>query len=336
MVDGCRGRYVSIQLLRILACLGVFCVHFGQRVDLTGRIRIITDFGRYGVHVFFIISGFLAAKGLVGREIKTGAYYYKRAVHILPLYFLSILYFFVTENFLEPYLHQIPPDAAGLGWLRYLFFLNGFIKSDTYFWSNLGITWTIPIFVVFYLTAPMILRHIHSFSSGCMIAGTVILLTRELSEIYSCTVFGSLYVFYFGVIAYCAIKYGYAIPTALFFQLLAIVMIVFNKTEYMYVSLFSGIAILLVMMEDQLNLPSRVAKWIDYIDQRTYTLYLVHGMVFCSFIDRLYLLDSPFWVRGILAVTLSTIGTILVYRFYEKPVQSWLTKIGKEQAKTLL
>lgn len=330
-----RSRYVSIQILRIIACFGVFCVHFGQRVDLSGRVRIVTDFGRYGVQLFFIISGFLAAKGLINREVKAGKYYYKRAVHILPLYFLSILYFFITENFLEQYLHQIPTDTIGLGWIRYLLFLNGFVNSDTYFWSNLGITWTIPVFVFFYITAPIALKRIHSFSSACIVTVAVFLLTKEASELYWCSILENTYIFYIGVIAYCAIEFGYGIPVVLVFQMIAVVMSVFNKTNYVYVLMFSSIVILLVMLENRLNLPEKILKCIDYIDQRTYTLYLVHGMVFCSFIDRLYLFETSLWLKGVLAITLSVVGTILIYRFYERPIQKWLMKIGKEWAKIL-
>ena len=232
---------------------------------------------------------------------------------------------------MDQYFHHIPEDAAGLGWTRYFFFLNGFVDSDTYFWSNLGITWTIPVFLFFYLIAPIILKHIHSFASACTVSGIIILLSRGVFKIYQCSVSENIFVFFIGVIVYCAIEYKYALSTAIFFQTAAVAMLVFNKKEYAYVLLFSSIVILFVMLEDKLNIPKALTKCIDYIDQRTYTLYLVHGIVFCGLIDRLYVFKTPYWIRGLLAVTLSLVGTVLVYRFYERPVQRWLIKAGKER-----
>ena len=59
-----KNKNRGIQVLRVLAALGVFAVHFGQRMELSGILRNITDFGRYGVHLFFIISGYLSCLSL--------------------------------------------------------------------------------------------------------------------------------------------------------------------------------------------------------------------------------------------------------------------------------
>ena len=155
------NRLLFIQILRVAACILVFLVHFGQRLELTSFIRQITNFGEYGVQLFFIISGYLAAYGLSDKKnISIKKYYIKKAIRILPLYYLVIAYYFVSENILNQFVHHIPVDTAGLGWFRYLFLLNGFIDNDTYFWSNLGITWTIPIFIFFYLIAPFLFKWI--------------------------------------------------------------------------------------------------------------------------------------------------------------------------------
>ena len=53
MKHGNKKRNTAIQLLRIIACILVFLVHFGQRLELKGEIRQFTNFGEYGVHLFF-------------------------------------------------------------------------------------------------------------------------------------------------------------------------------------------------------------------------------------------------------------------------------------------
>ena len=109
-----NARNVTIQILRVIACFMVFLVHFGQRTSLDGIVRSFTDFGAYGVHLFFLISGFLACKAFFNKEnVDIKKYYIKRAIAILPLYYLIILYYFITENIFNQFTPIIPQDELG-------------------------------------------------------------------------------------------------------------------------------------------------------------------------------------------------------------------------------
>lgn len=50
----------TIQLYRIIACIGVFVCHLGQRINLMGGFRLTTDLGQHGVEMFFVVSGYVA------------------------------------------------------------------------------------------------------------------------------------------------------------------------------------------------------------------------------------------------------------------------------------
>ena len=116
------SRNVGIQLLRVAACLLVYMVHLGQRLELTGVLRSITDIGKSGVFLFFVISGFLAASSLCLRDrVNKKEYYIKRAIAILPLYYMIILAVFIVEMTVHHFAPFIPEDTTGLGWLRFVF-----------------------------------------------------------------------------------------------------------------------------------------------------------------------------------------------------------------------
>ncbi len=168
-------RYDNIQVLRVLACLGVFVSHLAPKMGATGKIAEIANFGASGVYLFFLVSAFLAFAGMQSRnrkaegEAKDGEsritkrteilrYYGKRACKILPLYYAVIFYNFLLHTFL---LQDVPADPSGLGWLRYLFLTNAFIPAPNNFWSNLTATWTISLFAVFYLCAPFLFRWVN-------------------------------------------------------------------------------------------------------------------------------------------------------------------------------
>lgn len=152
-------KYDNIQILRVLSCLGVFIAHLAPRLGATGHIASAANFCASGVYLFFVISGFLAC---CAKNIRPGsgwrsvlAYYCRRMLRILPLYYAVIVYNMVLHCLL---LKDVPADPAGLFWLRYFFLTNAFIPGPDNFWSNLSATWTISLFVFFYLCAPLFVR----------------------------------------------------------------------------------------------------------------------------------------------------------------------------------
>lgn len=129
-------------------------------------------------------------------------------ISILPLYYLVILYYFITENVLNHFTPVIPTDDLGVGWFRYIFLLNGFLNGNSYFWNNLGITWTIPVFMFFYLIAPWILRKVKTIFSAVAVWLTVFITTQALREFYDCVIFKNLHVLFLGVVVYRACGAG--------------------------------------------------------------------------------------------------------------------------------
>ena len=320
-----KNKNISIQLLRISACLMVFMVHFGQRTDLSGILRSFTDFGRYGVQLFFLISGFLAAKTFIDKPNSTVIEYYKkRAIAILPLYYITIIYYFFTENLLNHFKSVIPPDELGVGWLRYIFLLNGFLNSETYFWSNLGITWTIPIFATFYLIAPWILRKAKSIASTTVIWLIIFVTTGLFSLFYSCQNFTYIHIFFLGAVLYSCTKHNFNKQASVLFLLISIVATIVKKEEYTYTFIFASIVLILVSIEN-LTLPNKLQKLVNTLDSYSYTLYLMHGIFFCSILDRL---NQYFEVSKIIIAIIAIVGTALatwiVGKYIEKPIQKYL------------
>lgn len=320
------SRNPSIQLLRVSACLMVFLVHFGQRVELLGALKQFTDFGARGVQLFFLISGYLAAASFVGKQqADIKQYYIKRGISILPLYYLVICYYFITESFLNHFRSVIPEDELGIGWLRYLFLLNGIFNSETYFWSNLGITWTIPIFACFYLIAPWILRRIRGIGSALVAWGSVYLLCKGIGSVYPCSLTSNLHVLFWGVVIYCCGSMGCSAQAAAVLSATALMAVVFKNTMAVYICLFS--CLLLAMLQiPGFSFPAKMRKVVDVLDRYSYTIYLMHGVVFCSLVDRLVYMEVP---KGYVAVT-AIAGTVfavwIVGKYMEKPIQSALRK----------
>jgi peptidoglycan/LPS O-acetylase OafA/YrhL len=120
----------SVQMMRGIAALSVVFFHFE-----------IFSKGGFGVDLFFCISGFIM---MLVTEKNTDDFLKKRALRIIPLYYLLTLGVF-TMNFIAPQLFvRTETDFASL--LRSLFFISG-IKAE----PIVGVGWTLCYEMLFYL-----------------------------------------------------------------------------------------------------------------------------------------------------------------------------------------
>ena len=186
-----KQKYEHIQLLRALACIGVFITHLAPRLGATGKAAWLANQGAAGVYLFFVLSGYLAC---CDRKLPTAGkkelltYYKKRLVRILPLYYGVILYNILLHGLI---LKDIPADPQGLYWLRYFFLTNSVIPAPNDFWGNLSATWPISLFLAVYLLVPVFVR-------GCTSAVCCYVLALILRYLWVKTGYGDyMMIFYY-------------------------------------------------------------------------------------------------------------------------------------------
>ena len=125
--------------------LAPFATKFGHS-DLLAQFVQRVDIGRLGVIIFFIISGFVVAHTLAGRDASLGKFAVRRFFRLYPLYWLSIIlvvYFHGSGNYL---LSPQGDFSALLANATMLPTLLGFEPM-------MGIYWTLETELVFYLSA---------------------------------------------------------------------------------------------------------------------------------------------------------------------------------------
>ncbi|MCR9114879.1 MAG: acyltransferase, partial [Rhodobacteraceae bacterium] len=152
------GETDFITGLRFIAAAMVIAIHTQAFRDFGALGNVITDNGKYGVHIFFVISGFTIARtyrssGGYGRFVG------RRMMRIAPLYYLLILIaFLLMQNGTLPRggwmdYYGVEPDSYNL--LMHLTFLSGFDARIAN--SLLGVEWSIPVEVFWYLVLPLVL-----------------------------------------------------------------------------------------------------------------------------------------------------------------------------------
>jgi peptidoglycan/LPS O-acetylase OafA/YrhL len=177
-----RGHLVPLDGLRGVAILLVLLLHFTTDMALPAGsvgsyVRAAFQIGWIGVDLFFVLSGFLITGILVDNRASGhyfSAFYARRALRILPVYFLAVFAaFHVLPHFFQDF------DTGGARteaafWL----FLTNFAELPYQLGRTVGHFWSLAIEEQFYLAWPLVV-----FVSSRAGARRIALLTVILSPV---------------------------------------------------------------------------------------------------------------------------------------------------------
>ena len=176
------GHLVPLDGLRGLAILLVLLLHFTTDMTLppdsiASGVRSAFQVGWIGVDLFFVLSGFLITGILVDNKSSEGyfrVFYARRALRILPVYFLAV---FAAFHVLPRVLHDF--DTGGVRteaafWL----FVTNFVELPYQLARTVGHFWSLAIEEQFYLMWPLVV-----FLTSRRHARRIALLTVVLSPI---------------------------------------------------------------------------------------------------------------------------------------------------------
>jgi peptidoglycan/LPS O-acetylase OafA/YrhL len=144
-------RFDTLEGWRGIACLMVLAYHCGVNL----RNPPFAIFGFTGVHLFFVLSGYLlfrpyASAMMQGRAIPDArSFYLRRFIRIFPPYLIS-LFAFVLLRWVGG---SKPPTASNVGAHVFLVF-NYFPQID--FFSINAVYWSLAIEMQFYLLLPIV------------------------------------------------------------------------------------------------------------------------------------------------------------------------------------
>lgn len=163
------GETDFITGLRAIAAMMVVCIHTGGFSEFGWIGQNVTEAGKYGVQVFFVISGYtIAATWYSGNGYRD--FLVRRMARIAPTYWAiiaiaAILFHaglipaphFLTEFGMEMGSYNLLMHASFLSFLDYR------IAN-----SVLGVEWTIPIEVFWYAVMPLLLARVTSLRGFAM------------------------------------------------------------------------------------------------------------------------------------------------------------------------
>lgn len=174
-----RGHISALDGIRGIAILLVLFFHCFENVKIF-PFNIISEIGWVGVDLFFVLSGFLITGILVDtnkRDNYFTAFIAKRALRILPLYYLCLLIAFITVSL--PGAARINPVLDPRHLESAIYYLT-FTQNLYFSYNGWGITdllnhfWSLAVEEQFYLFWPVIIYYL-SRSQVLLVCGLLII-----------------------------------------------------------------------------------------------------------------------------------------------------------------
>ena len=352
-MTGKKKNLALIQMLRGIASILVVLYHMTVNyAEINGQSFLvgIFNFGGSGVHVFFVLSGFIIAyanKDFLAKPSKTLTYLKRRFVRIYPIYWIIITGFLVIQLLLPGYYNS--PFQ-----LKVFDFLSTYLLLPDHVNIN-GVSWTLTNELFFYLIFILaILIPQKKYAFYLLVVYLILLLVFAIANInptgtsgYGGLLFFPMNIeFLFGVFIVIMVdKIPLKWVWPLLFAGVALFItgaIIFNQgVSILNVGanpVLSGVVlfglpsflIILALVKMELNKTVRVKKIFLHLGDASYSIYLVHLPLVVAFyrvVAKFQVSNS--WVLCLLSLVLLCsvcfIG-ILIYVTIEKPLTKKLNK----------
>lgn len=341
----------NIQLLRAVAAYLVVFVHLGELLPDAPIATFLHNKGYSGVDLFFVISGFIMVYTTSRKKISASQFLLSRIKRIVPLYYLVTFFVFVIAIGFPFIFQNTSPDFYTL--LKSLAFVP-FQKSPGRIYPLYYLGWTLNYEMFFYLIFALSLYFWYDMRvalCAAMILGLVLfgLYFRDPSNIilyfYSQPI---MFDFSLGMILalfhdqisttmrkvpilpWLTLSLG-IVSLLMASSLLPIASSSYAPPTNTFVT-FGIPAALIVMTAIGLDdARTRGQPWqcLQEIGNASYSIYLTHFLIVGALIAFANHIHLPPTLRIILALTaipLTAIFGICLYRFFERPIMSILTR----------
>lgn len=330
--------------LRAIAATMVVVIHTAALRDFGPVGEAITNAGKYGVDVFFVISGFTVAKTFKEAPCYS-AYLTRRLFRIAPIYWIVVslaLLFSALGWTISPWMEDLgaSPNFYNLFMhLSMLSFLDYRIAS-----SAIGVEWTIPIEVFWYTLLPLLIAYTRTVPRTFLVVLALAIFTAGLSYFLKKSIGTSLpakwlptshgHFFFVGALTYVLRQKFTTLPlqksrlwiagaVVIFFVSLAVSFP--GRGELIALST-AVLVTFLAPGRGKLVFKALTLKPLLFVGSISYSLYLVHYAVI-SGIQKLGV-DWPNAFVGFLVVFLVSVAiSTVTYVVIERPTNAWGRRI---------
>ena len=341
-----NSHYKSLDYWRGFAALWVMLFHglytgYGKTVHPTVELlKIISQPGWLGVHIFFVISGYCIAASAYKIILKNQSPWYflkNRLLRLFPVYWLALITTIAINLISSPFnstnFWDNLPDTWQ-SWVGNIFLIQPYIQVPNY----VVVYWSLVVEIAFYLLVTLLLitAKIFTKNTALFIALTLAFISPFV-YIQSISFINFWCEFICGCLLFGALMYQhnnqkYKKNLSLLIIFILIIISAFlsilgkSNNQLWYSGVFSLVLYLMYKFDNKISDFSPL-NWLKFIGTMSYSLYLLH----VPFQGRLINLGKRFIeINSLEYLFLQIAGWFIAiavsYTFYilaEKPLNEW-------------
>jgi peptidoglycan/LPS O-acetylase OafA/YrhL len=329
------NRLLEFDSLRGIAALSIVLFHYTSEFNKSYGYsqEVLIDFqgGRYGVHLFFILSGFVIFMSLE-RTQRGLDFIVGRFARLYPAYWAAVILTFTVVAVAGLPGREVSFNDALFNLTMLHSFFNIRPVDDVYWTLNLELSFYIIMFIIYKCG---VLKHIDVIARGWLLLIVLnVILEKQLHLILDSRIqtllllkYGSLFIV--GMMFYKIRQHGFSYKR---YAVIAACLLVY-KLNYSWLSTLAVILITLLFyftMKGRLNFLKH--KSLLFLGTISYTLYLVHeniGFVIIRTLDKFGINPN---ISIFIAIVLSMLLASTITFIIEKPMMRFI----KRQYKTKL
>ncbi len=316
-----------LDSLRAFAAISVCLFHFV--CTTTGYIKTdwLLDFfsmGKYGVQLFFVISGFVIPWSMYNSNFKSSdffRFFIKRLVRLEPPYLLSLItvlvIIYARSIIIKDSNTQVHPSMTQI-FLHFGYLIPFF---QDYKWLN-DVYWTLAIEFQYYLFIaiifPLIIKSKLYIRFTLYVLFIIASFTTTSKFLPHWLPFFSLGIILFLLLANLISKKEYYITTSL--------LVAFCIYKYpIAMTIFSLLPIISILFWK-----NKEIFGLDFLGKFSYSIYLFHPVLGATFINIMsHHFKAPHEKLIVIAIgfIITILSAWLIYIFIEKPSKTWSSKI---------
>jgi len=299
----------SLQFLRAIAAWMVVFHHYNQVIfdwDMGNSILgaqfgdFFKDYGKLGIDIFFVISGFIMFYSLHRSPTSSGKFLINRIVRVVPVYwfYTFLLLFLTTLSVVET-----SSQFTLVSLVQSLLFIPHDNPSDTLgFYPFLTVGWTLNFEMFFYVTLACMLA---LFKNKAVIGTFILLLVLPVvwGDHWAFgfrTILTSSYLAEFAIglflgFAFCNVSYfprNNNFAALVIFAIAILLMYIVGITQNKYLTI--GLIVTSVLCIRDSIFDNKLGRLLCYLGDISYSTYLVHAIILFVLINYFGKSPSPF------------------------------------------
>ena len=323
-----KAKIKSIIAIRGVAVLLVMICHFFSETGLNIQSRQLAlqmpKIGHIGVHLFFIVSGFVLPYSMYKSSYTLGAlprFLLRRVVRIEPPYLISILLVLLCMLAKTLYGLQVNYEGGIKGVLFQVLYLNGILGLP---WLNV-VYWSLALEFQFYILIGLLFPILNKNSNYRLALLLSLIASLRFLDQTATWVLGYLPFFMIGMSICCYRLKKLNLPALIAVIILSTILIGYPNGLLNHIdAVLTVLLFILLYQMERVGFPAPLL----FIGKISYSIYLIHNIV----VAGLALFDSyplGLEIRMLLSTVTLLLSIYLSYLYYKYVEAPFLLKAQK-------